>query len=286
MMPSALYRFFSRVQISLQASCHFRSGPGISGWFRGAGPRLWAKADQENQLVKISIFVLLIGFSLVSCSESVVEPEPNEPTDGNPASSSGDLYYLALGDSYTIGESVADNERYPVQLGDRLFPNASNKEVRIIAQTGWTTQDLALALNATIDFRQSYDLVSLLIGVNNQYQGRSLKNYKAEFRSLLEQAIELTENDTGRIFVISIPDYAYTPFGDGSITISQEIDNFNAANESITKEYGVQYFDITPISREGLNEPELVAQDGLHPSGEQYRRWVELMLDGVRKMLE
>lgn len=226
--------------------------------------------------MKISIFVLLISFCLVSCNG----------TDNNPGPGFDASYYLALGDSYTIGESVAENERYPVQLGDRLFPISPDKEVRVFARTGWTTQDLANALDTRTDFRQSYDLVSLLIGVNNQYQGRSLENYEVEFRALLEQAIEFAGNDPGRIFVVSIPDYAYTPFGGGSIAISQEIDTFNAANRSITEEYGIQYFDITPISREGLNEPELVASDGLHPSGEQYRRWVELMVDDVRRMLE
>ena len=229
---------------------------------------------------------LLIGFSLMGCSESATESQLVEAPPEDVASGTDDFYYLALGDSYTIGESVAEDERYPVQLGERLFPDSSNTEIRIIARTGWTTDDLALALDTTTDLRQSYDLVSLLIGVNNQYQGRSLENYEVEFRGLLERALELAGNNVGSVFVVSIPDYAYTPFGGGSTTISQEIDAFNAANKSITIDYGVQYFDITPISREGLNEPELVAADGLHPSGEQYRRWVELMIDDVRRMLE
>lgn len=236
--------------------------------------------------ISLSAFVLFLSFSLVGCSDSAVAPEPYAAADEDPNSSQSTLYYLALGDSYTIGASVAENERYPVQLGESLFPDSSNKEVRIIARTGWTTQDLASAIATTTDFRQSYGLVSLLIGVNNQYQGRSLENYQVEFRDLLEQAIEFAGNNTGRVFVVSIPDYAYTPFGGGSTAVSQEIDAFNAANRSITEEYGVQYFDITPISREGLNEPDLVASDGLHPSGEQYRRWVELMVDDVRLMLE
>ena len=236
--------------------------------------------------MKSSILALLIGFSVIGCTESATESRLVEAPDEDTASSTDDSYYLALGDSYTIGESVAENERYPVQLGERLFADSSNKEIRIIARTGWTTEDLAFALDTTTDLRQSYDLVSLLIGVNNQYQGRSLENYEVEFRGLLERALELTGNNVGGVFVISIPDYAYTPFGSGSTTISQEIDAFNAANKSITIDYGIQYFDITPISREGLNEPELVAADGLHPSGEQYRRWVELMIDDVRRMLE
>lgn len=229
---------------------------------------------------------LLISLSLVGCTESATGPDRNQSTGENSTSNADGFYYLALGDSYTIGESVAVDERYPVQLRDSLFPDSSDKEVRIIARTGWTTRDLAFALDTTTDFRESYTLVSLLIGVNNQYQGRRLDNYKVEFRDLLERAIELAGTNTGRVFVVSIPDYAYTPFGGGSIAISQEIDAFNAANASITEEYGIRYFDITPISREGLNEPGLVASDGLHPSGEQYRRWVELMADDVRIMLE
>ena len=231
-------------------------------------------------------FVLLVGFLLVGCAESGGEPQPHDPSDDAPDPGIESLFYLALGDSYTIGQSVADNERYPVQLGDSLLPGSADKEVRIIARTGWTTEDLSFALDTTTDLRPDYDLVSLLIGVNNQYQGRSLANYRVEFRGLLERAIGFANNDSGRVFVVSIPDYAYTPFGGGSSVISEEIDAFNAANRSITSEYGIQYFDITPISRQGLSEPELVAADGLHPSGEQYRRWVELMFDDVKRMLD
>jgi lysophospholipase L1-like esterase len=244
------------------------------------------KADRENWFLKISSVALLVCLSLVGCRESAVGPEANQSTGENSASNVDSFYYLALGDSYTIGESVAVNERYPVQLRDRLFPDSTVEQVRIIARTGWTTRNLAFALDTTTDLRESYNLVSLLIGVNDQYQGRRLFNYRADFRSLLERAIELAGNNPGRVFVVSIPDYAYTPFGAGNIAISQEIDAFNAANAAITEEYGVQYFDITPISRDGLNEPELVASDGLHPSGEQYRRWVELMVGDVRQMLE
>ncbi len=236
--------------------------------------------------MKKSVLVLIFSFSLVGCSETSVEPDPNDSAGEGSGSGSESVYYLALGDSYTIGASVEESERYPVQLGNNLLPDSANTVVRIIARTGWTTRDLDDALNTTTDFRPSYDLVSLLIGVNNQYQGGSLENYEVEFRGLLERAIQLAGNNWGRVFVISIPDYAYTPFGGGSTTVSQGIDAFNAANKSITEEYGIQYFDITPISRQGLDEPELVASDGLHPSGEQYRRWVELMIGGVRAMLE
>ena len=233
----------------------------------------------------MSSLILSVGLLLVGCTDSAVAPEPNAPAAETPIPDSSGLFYLALGDSYTIGESVTENERYPVQLGNWFRANSVDIEVRIIAASGWTTEELAYALDTATDLRPDYDLVSLLIGVNNQYQGRSLENYGVEFRGLLERAIELAGNNPGRVFVVSIPDYAYTPFGGGSAVISQEIDAFNAVNRSITAEYGIQYFDITPISREGLIDPALVAGDGLHPSGLQYSRWVELMVDVVQSML-
>lgn len=243
-------------------------------------------ADRENQLLKTRSIILFVSFLLVSCSESKGGPELDTTVGEGATSDTESLLYLALGDSYTIGESVTANARYPVQLANALVPGPDNKEVRIIAQTGWTTEELANALDTATDLEASYDLVSLLIGVNNQYQGRSLENYRVEFRDLLERAIELAGNATGRVFVVSIPDYAFTPFGGGNPLISEEIDAFNLANRSITAEYGIQYFDITPISRQGLVNTALVATDGLHPSAEQYRLWVELMLDDVRVMLQ
>ena len=250
----------------------------------GPGPA-FVKADRENQLVKRSSLILFVSLALVSCTDSAVAPEPNAPTGESPTTDLSSLFYLALGDSYTIGASVSENERYPVQLRNGLRATSVNIEVRIIAASGWTTKELADALDTATDLRPSYDLVSLLIGVNNQYQGRSLDDFRVEFRGLLERAIELAGSNTGRVFVISIPDYAYTPFGGGSILISEEIDAFNAAKRSITEEYGIQYFDITPISRQGLSEPSLVSGDGLHPSGLQYSRWVDLMDSVVQEML-
>lgn len=233
--------------------------------------------------MKILFPLIVFSSFLLNCDDTkLVEPiQPVEPIV------SDTLFYLALGDSYTIGQSVAVNERYPVQLGDSLFLNNKDKiDVKIIARTGWTTSQLKQAIDNDDNLRSKYDLVSLLIGVNNQYQGRSLETYKVEFRELLEKAIALAGNDRNKVFVISIPDYAYTPFGNGNATISQEIDDFNAANKAITKELGIRYFDITPISRQGLNDTELVASDGLHPSGKQYTEWVELMLEDVRAIIE
>ena len=234
--------------------------------------------------MKILFFNILIALTFIHCTE--IEPSITPQTPENPVFQLDSLYYLALGDSYTIGESVPENERYPVQLGDSLLSNITNKEVRIIARTGWTTENLLQGIEDTPDLRATYDLVSLLIGVNNQYQGRTIEEYDIDFRVLLEKAIDFAGGDTSKVFVISIPDYAYTPFGNGNSNISQEIDAFNLVNKTITTEYNIQYFDITPISRQGIDQPELVALDGLHPSGEQYRRWVELILEDVKEILD
>jgi len=210
---------------------------------------------------KINTFIIL-GL-LLTLSSFGQEINRNEP-----------LRFLALGDSYTIGQSVPENERWPVQLANVLQSQGiTTEEVRIIAQTGWRTDNLRNAI-VNANLKSDYNLVSLLIGVNNQYQGGSISTYSTEFEELLQTAIELAGNDKSNVMVISIPDYAYTPFGNGSATISRQIDQFNAVNKNITDRYGVAYHNITPISRRGLAEPNLVASDGLHPSGEQYTLWV------------
>ena len=189
--------------------------------------------------------------------------------------------YLALGDSYTIGQSVAESERWPVQLVDVL--NAQERPFanpEIIARTGWTTGDLLKELDAT-ESKGTYDWVSLLIGVNNQYQGRSIDEYSTQFEELLKRAIAYAGGKKDRVFVVSIPDYAYTPFGGGSTNISQQIDAFNAINQSISGQYEVHYVNITDISRKGLEQPDLVASDGLHPSGKMYAEWVSRITDQV-----
>ena len=186
--------------------------------------------------------------------------------------------FLALGDSYTIGQSVQEAERWPHQLYDILDSSGCTlDELRIIAQTGWRTDNLAAAIDGA-NLTPGYSLVSLLIGVNNQYQQKPLKDYRTEFEELLKTAIYLAGGIKSSVLVLSIPDYAYTPFGQGNTSISTEIDEYNAINKTITSAYGIKYFDITPISRQGLAEPELVAADGLHPSGEMYSRWVDHIL--------
>ncbi len=183
--------------------------------------------------------------------------------------------YLALGDSYTIGESVAVNERFPSQTVALLKSHGIQAaDPAYIARTGWTTANLQDAISKT-NLKSSYDLVSLLIGVNDQYQGMDTSGYRIRFTQLLQKAIQLSGNRITHVFVVSIPDYGVTPFGGGSTKISKEIDFFNAINKQVTLSYQVSYIDITPISREAANDQSLTAGDGLHPSGKQYQRWAE-----------
>lgn len=188
--------------------------------------------------------------------------------------------FLALGDSYTIGESVAEDQRWPVQLMKVLTENGYKCHTpRIIATTGWKTDDLKKALNDS-SLSKDYNLVSLLIGVNNQYQGKSAGEYAPEFEELLNIAIQYAGDDKSKVFIISIPDYGFTPFGKSKQReISLAIDAFNALNKSIAKKKGVKYINITDISRQGLKNPELVAGDGLHPSGKMYALWVERLMN-------
>lgn len=195
--------------------------------------------------------------------------------------------YLALGDSYTKGESVSIDKSFPFQLFSELKKKSLIKDgsVEVIAQTGWTTSSLITAVEND-NGNKTYDLVTLLIGVNNQYQGKPVSLYEKEFKELLETAIAKTGNDKNKVIVISIPDYGYTPFGRGNQTnISKGIDMYNLINKRITIEKGITYIDITPISRKGLSQPELVAFDGLHPSPIMYKQWVDLIVvEAVRKV--
>lgn len=191
--------------------------------------------------------------------------------------------FLALGDSYTIGHSVPANERWPIQLRDSLESRGIDvRETNVIATTGWRTDNLLDAISDKKLDRENYNLVSLLIGVNDQYQRRPIAHYEPLFRQLLDSCLRYAAFDTSSVFIVSIPDYAYTPFGQRSVNpnqISLQLNEYNAINKRVAEEYGVQYFDITPISREGLDETDLVAPDELHPSGYQYTLWVREILD-------
>lgn len=191
-----------------------------------------------------------------------------------------DLSYLALGDSYTIGESVSEPERWPNQLVSALSQKGVMVSTpKIIATTGWRTDNLKDAI-VKAKLESSYDLVSLLIGVNNQYQGKPADEYAREFEDLLKMAIQLAQGKSSNVFVVSIPDYGYTPFGvSKKETISKQIDEFNQINKRIAEEYQVAYYNITDISRLGLKDPALVASDKLHPSGKMYALWTERILE-------
>ncbi|EDP71200.1 hypothetical protein FBALC1_01912 [Flavobacteriales bacterium ALC-1] len=190
---------------------------------------------------------------------------------------------LSLGDSYTIGQSVCDTCRYPEQLKDSLitfFPEQDIFDLNIIAQTGWKTTDLLNAIDGQ-NLPNTYDLVTLLIGVNNQYQNRPLSLYEQEFPELITKSIEFAKGDVNNVIVISIPDYAYTSFGQGfgfSPTTSEEIDQYNSFAENHCAVNGVTFVNITDITRQGLENPELVASDGLHPSELAYLKFVERLL--------
>lgn len=190
------------------------------------------------------------------------------------------LQFLALGDSYTIGESVPEAERWPVQLAALLVKRGVHiEQPTIIARTGWTTDELAAGI-AEREPRGPFQLVTLLIGVNNQYRGREIENYREEFRSLLKKAVEFAGGRPGRVIVLSIPDWGVTPAGDGKdgAKIAEEIDLFNRANWEETSNAGVHYVDVTPISRRVVKDPTLLADDGLHPSGRMYQLWAEAVL--------
>lgn len=197
--------------------------------------------------------------------------------------------FLALGDSYTIGEGVAAADRWPMQLVARLRGEGITLDApRIVATTGWTTGELAAAMDAA-SFDRPYRLVTLLIGVNNQYRGRALDEYRAQFHALLQRALALAGGVAARVVVVSIPDWGVTRFaaGEGRDTacVAREVDAFNAAARAETAAAGAHWVDVTGVSRLAAVRKELVA-DGLHPSGAQYARWVEVMLPAVRAALE
>lgn len=226
-----------------------------------------------NKIMLLFVVIILSG----SCKTA---PEPSISEEMN-------YSYLALGDSYTIGEGVEVDERWPVQLvqslRDRGYKVAPPK---IIARTGWTTRDLIRNIESEINVQRDFDLVSILIGVNNQYQGRTTSEYEAELREIFKKAINHSRAGERGVFALSIPDYGVTPFGEKNAEIiAIEIDRFNEIFRRMADEFGVTFFNITPISRQALTELNLIAADSLHPSGEMYKLWVENIVDEVAQKL-
>ncbi len=240
--------------------------------------------------MKTHILTLLIFLTALSCSSEVkkqpftINPDTGEKMENEKVK----LKYLALGDSYTIGQSVDITLRYPVQIADSLKARGYLVEdPRIIAVTGWTTSDLKAGI-AAANPQGPYDLVSLLIGVNNQYRGQDINIYRTEFGELINQSINFAGNDTGRVIVFSIPDWGVTRFATGRDMekIAMEIDQYNAINKEITMSKGVVWIDVTGISRLAVNDETLIASDGLHPSGKMYTEWVRVAVPEIVKILK
>lgn len=195
------------------------------------------------------------------------------------------LTYLALGDSYTIGEAVAEGERWPMQLVSKLNQEGIGiTSPRIIAKTGWTTDELLEAV-ANESVQEYYDVVSLLIGVNNQYRGYAIEQYEKEFEELLDLAIVYARGNTNSVFVVSIPDYGVTPFvkekGGDAIRIASDLDKYNDIAKRICLAKGVSFTSITEGSKKADGDKTLVASDGLHPSGKMYAEWTDLVFKSV-----
>jgi lysophospholipase L1-like esterase len=247
-------------------------------------------------------WVLICLFGIISCSNSddissldetpsaepIADVDINTNNDTNNDDSSDNsndpINYkiISLGDSYTIGQSVCETCKFPIQLKDSLFntiPNSSIS-VEIIAQTGWTTSNLIAAIDSQ-NLPENNDLVTLLIGVNNQYQNKPFELYEQEFPALVNTAISLANGNSNKVIVVSIPDYAYTPFGQASsnpFQISTEIDQYNNFAKTYCDNNNISFINITDITREGLVNLDLVASDNLHPSELAYTKFVERIL--------
>ncbi len=228
----------------------------------------------ERTLIYSLVLVFLIPLGFAGCvkktmtGEKVIfPPVPAATTDTLEKS------YLALGDSYTIGAGVNASERYPTQTINMLKEQGIFfSPVTYIAQTGWTTNNLAGAI-AISNLKPPYDIVTLLIGVNDQYQRNDTTGYRANFTQLLETSIKLSGNRRSRVIVLSIPDYGVTIFGAGWPNVGKQIDVFNAINRSVTESYEIAYLDITGISRKAAGAPGLILGNGPHFTGAEYALW-------------
>jgi len=233
----------------------------------------------------IFCLLVIVGFSCVKA-----KPSGNINTTFADMSSGtrGDTLwsYLALGDSYTIGQSVSENERFPAQAVSMLKQQGIKMSNPVyIAQTGWTTTNLQQAILGQNP--SMCDVVTVLIGVNDQYQRVDTNMYAIRFTQLLEKAIQLAKGKKTNVFVLSIPDYSVTPFVavPDKLRVSTEIDWFNGINKRISLSYNVSYTDITPSTRQAATNPSLIAADNLHPSGSEYRKWAEMIAAKMKAVL-
>jgi len=230
--------------------------------------------------MRIICTLLFAVFAFTGCAKKGPEIRnaiAMTPQDTTKTAAPDSLNYLALGDSYTIGEAVPASQSFPYQLARQLDSNhIPTHTPDIIAVTGWTTDNLIAAIANSGLVGKKYDIVTLLIGVNDQYQGLSQDNYRIKFQQVLNTAIQFAGGHKNRVFVLSIPDYGVTPFAAGRDSIiGPQIDQFNAINQNISVAAGVNYLDITAISRQAASDPSFIATDGLHPSGKMYGLWIE-----------
>lgn len=235
--------------------------------------------------MNLTTLIMGLAFCCLTCVSNTESSPPPGPVV-KPDTTQG-VPFLSLGDSYTIGESVPEAARWSVQLAELLRKDGiAVASPDIIARTGWTTAELMGGIREARK-KKDYKLVSLLIGVNNQYRGQSLERYRTEFRSLLETSIESASGRKQRVFVLSTPDWGVSPFGAGSdrARVAREIDAFNTVAKEECDKAGILYIDITPISRTGLGDPSMFASDGLHFSGKMYGLWAMEALPKVKGIL-
>lgn len=224
--------------------------------------------------MKLNYTLIVLLTLFLSCKKSqIVDDIKNSKIPQTP------LTYLALGDSYTIGQSVLQSESFPFQLQAQL--NLKGISIangpKIIAKTGCTTSDLQAAITTAVkeqEVSEKFDIVTLLIGVNNQYRNQSQTVYRKEFKELLQTAINFAQGNKNNVFVISIPDWGATPFGGtNNLKVRKEIDEFNAINKAETLALKISYTDIAEASRNATTDLKLIAKDELHPSGKMYLEW-------------
>jgi lysophospholipase L1-like esterase len=233
-----------------------------------------------------SLLALLVIMSFFACSSS------NSDSKNQMGDTKRPLKYLALGDSYTIGEGVVEEDRYPNQLVKRLNEelNLTINQPVIIAKTGWTVDELETGINNSKNLAPPYDLVTLLIGVNNQYRGKSVEEFKIEFKQILLRAIGFAGNLPDHVVVLSIPDWGVTPFatekGSDKLKLASEIDAYNTAKKEVCKQFGVFYIDITANYRTVGAQPEMVVEDKLHPSGLVYAFWADKLYEQVKTIYQ
>jgi len=234
-------------------------------------------------MLKQIVILAVIMFTLITaCTHKM-----SGVNEDNIAPTPKIVNYLALGDSYTIGEDVPTASSFPMLLRTKLVGQGYtfNNEPKVIAKTGWTCADLVSNIEKENLVNNSYNLVSVLIGVNDQYRGYNINEYPARFTAVLQKAIDFAGSKK-KVVVLSIPDYSVTPFGGGSQTTAKAIADYNVINKRIALEMGVKYVDITPISQKAKNDLTYLAPDKLHPSEKMYAEWVNEMLDEVLLILE